>query len=99
MAFFIGQTYPQIILDVQIDVSGATEYRVLYKKPQSGQRGFWPAILDPTNNNRIVLDQGVFNFDEEGEWEIQAYFVINGNRGFGQIAKLDVVDPLNHAGS
>lgn len=95
MAYFIGQSFPDIIIEVGEDISAATSVHVLYRKPESLQQGKWDAIINPSDNTQIVLTPTIDSFDEVGIWQLQAYADFgSGVQTFGNIALFTITEPL-----
>jgi hypothetical protein len=63
--------YFKLILDTETDISSATVLRIYYKKPVSGDSGFWVGILEGTDTMYYLT--ATDNIDEKGNWILQAY--------------------------
>ena len=73
---YVGTTGTEILLNTGSDISGATVTEMLVKKP-SGATVTWTATIltgDPDLPDNVYLKYVVQagDWDEEGEWEIQA---------------------------
>ena len=86
MSIYKGQSLLQIVLDVGLDLSTATNQKVLYRKP-SGVKGEWNAVKSGTTLTYDIADG---DLNESGEWMIQAYFEQSGKKAFGELTKLKV---------
>jgi hypothetical protein len=83
---FKGQTLLQIQLDTGLDLSTATELKILYKKPD-GTVGEWVGVDSSTN---IVYDFEDGDIDLEGTWRLQSYALIGGRVAYGDYVYLTV---------
>ncbi len=90
---FKGQTSLVISLDTGLDMTGASESKILYKKP-NGVLGEWPATVTTTILSRQVQNNDI---DMAGTWSFQAYAVLSGKKYYGQIQQQVFMKPLNSA--
>lgn len=89
--YFVGQSYPKIVVDTNFDISTATELRILYKKP-SGKKGFWPGTLNGTDAIEYEFEDG--DIDQAGKWELQAFAVVDGKNAYGNVVAINVGTPI-----
>ena len=87
---YVGDT-PLIRADCVTDITTISGGQINYKKPTSGDTGYWIATVasDPnTGLGRYLEYQGQINdLDEDGDWRFQAYIVFSGGkRFFGETA-------------
>lgn len=88
---FKGQSYLDIYLDTKIDISGASEVRVLYEKPD-GTSGNWVAVVDDTTKVKYAVQPG--DIDQDGTWKFQAYALIAGRVALGNPFSRPFLTPL-----
>jgi hypothetical protein len=71
---FINQTYLQIILTAGVNVAGAKETKIKYRKP-SGTLGSLDADVDNAASGVLsyTLPSGTSVIDEKGEWRFWTY--------------------------
>jgi hypothetical protein len=81
MKIFKNQGYTTIELDTQISLAGATNPRILYKKP-NGISGEWVATVDGTT---LVYEADNDTFDQVGVWSFQTKITIDGRDAFGSV--------------
>ena len=83
-AIFINQGFLQITLDTGVDLTLASTTRILYKKP-SGEKGYFTATVVDTTKLRYQFTNDDLNLP--GQWSFQAYVVLAGLNGFGEIVR------------
>lgn len=87
---YVGDIGTLVILDVGTDVSTATAMSIKVKKP-SGITTVWDAELGPPTPTgeytkiMHVIESG--EWDEPGQWTIQAYIEIGDWKGHGDAVK------------
>lgn len=92
MSVFKTQTLLQIKLDTLLNVSAATDKKILYKKPDHTS-GSWDATLEGTT---VLVYQPVANdIDQDGVWKLQARVVLDGKVGYGEIVSQQFHIPLD----
>lgn len=64
------------------DLAAASTTKILYKKPDE-TKGEWSASVAGT---KLVYNLTNGEIDQIGTWEFQAYIVVGGLEGFGNIA-------------
>ena len=89
---FNGQSLLQLKIDTGIILTGATELKILYKKP-NGTTGEW--IVTTTEGTKLVYNIGDTDIDAAGTWELQAYVLTGGKKGYGEIIKQVFKQKLN----
>ena len=92
MDIFVGQTLLSIILDTEIDLTGASTLEILFKRPDE-TKGKWAGTQsDVTKIKYQIADASDLN--QEGDWEFQAHAVLSGNDGYGDIITQPVLDRI-----
>lgn len=81
-SIFKNQTLLTLKLETNLDISTASELKILYRKPD-GTRGSWPGTLDGTT--KISYDVSANDIDQAGNWQFQAYAKIGTLEGYGVI--------------
>jgi hypothetical protein len=85
--YYVADT-PLVRLDCVSNITGATDPRIYYKKPD-GTSGFWVATIenDPvTGFGRYVIYQipnGTV-LDQSGDWKFQSHMTVGVWTGFGE---------------
>ena len=88
---FLGDVGTLISIDVQQDISTATEVSIKFKKP-NGTTGSWPAYLEGLGAVQYITVQG--DLDQVGTWYLQAYVNMPTWRGHSSILSMTVRRPL-----
>lgn len=82
---FVGDVGTDIIIDLQEDISSATDYKIFYKKP-SGAVGSWIkdnlTIINSTMLRYTTLSDE--DLDESGEWIFNPWVVLSGGEWTGK---------------
>jgi hypothetical protein len=86
MTIYKNQSLVKITLETGQDLTGATNTKILYKKPDS-TKGEWAATIVGTTLEYLVQNG---NIDQDGNWELQSCIEIAGRKGYGQKVKLKV---------
>jgi hypothetical protein len=81
-----GQDY-RITLNTGVDLTIASETKVLYKKPGGGN-GEWVSSVVTVS---MYYDVTAADNDEDGVWQFQAYAEISGKIYFGSIVKQTIL--------
>lgn len=68
----IGDVGTAIVCNVDIDVSSATVLWIKYRKPQSGNTGYWTATHHASGKIKYITTRPT-DVDEAGEWWVQPY--------------------------
>jgi hypothetical protein len=93
MRHYVGEIGKTIILDCGVDVSAATSTKIKVKKPD-GTIVTWNAdvytISGVTNYLKYVTVSG--DFDQAGQYEVQAYVTIGGYTGYGLTSRFEVYE-------
>lgn len=84
---YTGQTLLTIKLETDLDVSLASEKKILYTKPD-GTKGSWTATIDGTT--AIKYDVLTNDISLSGIWKLQAYVVIAGKIGYGDVVDMTI---------
>ncbi|GAO43813.1 hypothetical protein [Flavihumibacter petaseus] len=87
---FLGTGYEDLQLDTGIDLSGANNPQVHYKKP-SGETGVWPATIE---GSTLFYNIASGDLNESGTWSLQAAAAIAGEPAKGKIVDMEVLVPL-----
>lgn len=77
MDYFVGQTYPDLIVETNIDISTASGFTLVVKKP-SGKRYVWTGVLEGTSSVRYTPIEG--DFDQPGNYELFARVIFPDER-------------------
>lgn len=91
MPIFLGDYGIKITLECGKNISAASTLSIKYRKPK-GDTGTWTGTLEGTTALYYTTVDG--DIDELGEWLIQAYVVLSGQKFHGDIVSLDVKSPL-----
>lgn len=84
---FIGDIGTAIIVNTKEDLTTATLIELKVKKP-SGTEVVWPGTIYELTKIRYIIQEGDFN--ESGEYQIQAYVVFPAWEGLGETSKFMV---------
>jgi hypothetical protein len=84
-----GQTLLIIELDTNYDLTGATNPKILYKKPDAAV-GFWPGTITGSVIS-YQLQEGTI--DQSGVWSFQAYFEKSGKKGYSEKVRIEFLQP------
>jgi hypothetical protein len=90
---YTNQSFTEIRLDTMNDLTGATDLKILFKKP-NGQEGHWVATA--TGTELIYLVQNG-DLDIPGLWKIQAYFQKQGKNAYGDFVRVTVLKSINNS--
>lgn len=71
-------------------LGSATTTRILYTKPD-GTDGYWTANVSGTS---LTYNVTAGDIDQAGTWQFQAYVVVGGRIGYGDIADHNFEYPL-----
>jgi hypothetical protein len=71
---YVGQSYFDIRLDTKMDLTGASDFKILYFK-KDGTEGAWNAQRDGTE---VVYEVQPGDIDQAGPMVLQAYAVKDG---------------------
>jgi hypothetical protein len=90
MSNYTGSGLPSIRLATDFDLSGAEVKRILYTKPNKAT-GYWTATADGTD---LVYNLSNTDIDVAGDWKVQAYVEVSGEKGYGNITRINFKTPL-----
>lgn len=90
MAIYKNQSLLTLRLNAGIDVSGASEAKILYRKP-TGVTGEWTATVSTTY---VVYDVQTADLDVAGKWSIQSKVTISGEVGYSDIVELQISERI-----
>lgn len=89
--YYVGDT-PLVKLDCVSNITGATNTRIYYKKPD-GTSSYWDANIlnDPdTGYGRYltyqITNSGIIELDQAGDWKFQSYMSVGVWTGYGETA-------------
>jgi len=85
--YYIGDVGTEIIVDVCADISAATTVSLIVEKPD-GTVVTWTGSVYETTKIRYLVQIG--DFDQSGEYTLQAYVEISGWRGRGNTVSFRV---------
>lgn len=83
---FVGDVGTLLRVDVGTDITGATTHQIKYTKPE-GDRGVWEAII---NGQYLEYTSQADDFDQAGDWTIQAYVVTSAGSWHGRSGRFTV---------
>ena len=89
---FVGSIGEQIILNVGLDISTATNQEIRYKRP-NGTVGRWDAELYD-GQSIVYVTKTEDDLNLPGTWELQSYVELPDWSGYGDIASVVVYDKL-----
>lgn len=75
----IHQSVRPITLETTFTLAGASVAQILYRKP-NGQTGAWNASI---SGNNLTYNISSTDVDIVGNWRLQAYVVIDGEKYYG----------------
>jgi len=87
---FKGQSLLEIRLDTKYSLSGASNFKILYVKPD-GTKGEWTGNVSGTE---IVYQVAANDIDMPGNWQVQAYFEKDGRKAYGTIRTIQFTENL-----
>ena len=89
-AIFVGQNKLRIQLTTNVDITGATELLIKYKKPD-GTTGSWTATSSDDTNGVIYYDLTDDELDQKGDWTIWAHVTFSDSREApGEVVKVNI---------
>jgi hypothetical protein len=92
-AIFKEQSLFVLKLETGINITGATEKKILYEKPD-GTKASWEATSVESNTIMCYqLNDG--DIDQPGNWKFQSYVVNGGKKGYGLIVTEYVEENLS----
>ena len=77
MAVHVGEIGKEIILNTTADISGATQLRIYYWKPDKGEQGYFTATQKTTTSIAYVTTDED-DLDKRGQWTLQAWKADSG---------------------
>lgn len=84
MDIYTAQGYLTLTLDTGIDLSTATETKIVSKSPSGSVIEFNASVVESTKLRYNFTDSDITEF---GNWQFQAKITIDGRTGLGQIVK------------
>ena len=79
--FFVNQTILRLRLNTRFNLTGATNPRILYIKPDGVTEGFFPATIQ--DGTFLVYNISNGDIDVSGKWTFQAYIETVEGTGYG----------------
>jgi hypothetical protein len=97
---YVGDFRTFIIVDTKVDLTGAINLALRVKKPDGTLVVWSPVIIHTVNFKKYLrYTVGATDFDQAGEYEIQAYAEVPQDgtfwEGHGETAKFVVYDRFN----
>jgi hypothetical protein len=89
--YYVGDVGTLIYVSTLNDLTTATTTDLLVQKPR-GAVVTWDADVDPTDDTRILYEVKVGDFDQAGEYKLQAYVVFPTGQWRGNTAKFTVLE-------
>jgi hypothetical protein len=86
-----GQAHVVISIDTGVSLGGASQTKILYKKP-NGTKGSWNATVTGTTMSYVPSNT---DLDQSGDWQLQAFAVIGGKNALGEVIEMIVNKSLN----
>lgn len=86
---FVGDKGTEIVLDTSEDITLATSVSIRVVKPDATVVS-WTGSIYSTTKVRYVSDLTTSDFDQQGEWVLQAYVVLPDWSGYGEKVELQV---------
>jgi len=91
MARYITDGYGSLSIETGIDLTGASNTKILYKTP-SGRKGEFSASVSGTELTYQLSDSDIA---VSGQWEFQTRVTIGGLTAYGEITKIRFKIPLD----
>ena len=85
---YVGDIGVKLILNVTATISSSSVRKIYYKKPVSGDTGYWSATEESSTS--ISYTTGSGDIDESGTWKLQAYVEKGTWKLYGTEADLTV---------
>lgn len=89
MKYYVGDVGTEILVDTGSDISSASTLELRVKKPD-GTTDTWTGTLDGTDSISYTTVSG--DFDQSGEWTLQAYVVLPSWTGRGESVAFTLYD-------
>jgi hypothetical protein len=90
--YYVGSIGTEILVDVCIDITSATVTDLLVEKPD-GTIATWGGTVYEITKIRHVVEAG--DFDQAGEYYVQAYVEMPGWSGYGTTTSFRVMAAFN----
>ena len=91
MQLFVDGYGIELLVDTGIDLTGADEVKILYKKPNN-QHGEWVGEVNDTTKIKYILAPG--DVDVHGIWYIQSYAKFSDSELYGEKVPVEVLEHL-----
>jgi hypothetical protein len=91
MSLFAKQKKLKIWADATIDLSAATNPKIIYIDP-TGRKGSWPGVIDGTN---VTYEIQAADNILVGVYNVQAFTEIGGQPVYGEIKQLNFLETLD----
>lgn len=89
---YIGEIGTEIIVDIGVDITGATPTKLKVKKPD-GTEVEWTATV--YNSNYLKYTSLIGDFNISGTYSLQASLTLSGWTGLGDVATFEIYDPFH----
>jgi hypothetical protein len=89
---YIGEIGTEIIVDIGVDITGATPTKLKVTKPD-GTEVVWTATVYNSNYLKYTTISGDFNL--AGTYILQAELTITAWSGLGDVATFEIYDPFH----
>ena len=89
---FKNQGYVTLSFETGLDLSAATNPKILFKRPDGTKGSFVAAI----SGSKLTYDMANADLNQApGMWQFQTYFQVNGRDGYGDIVPISVEENLS----
>ena len=86
-----NQTALRFVLNTKVDLTGALELKIYYKKPRDNIIGNWPGIF--TSSTKIYYDvENSSILDVSGLWLLRSYVRFDHGEVFGNIVQIYIFE-------
>lgn len=80
-----------LTLSTGIDLTGASNPKILYEKPD-GTKGSWTGTISGQSLSYILNNTDI---DQPGVWKFQTYIEVATKKGYGEVVEQVFEHPLN----
>jgi hypothetical protein len=87
---YTGSGLLTLTLDTGRDLTGASNPKILYQKPD-GTKGEWTATISGQSLTYAVINTDI---DQAGVWKLQTYIEVAAKKGYGEIVEQVFEKPL-----
>lgn len=75
MSYPFNGSLLSLSIDMNADISSATDFRIYYKKPYGGQSGYWAATR---NGQSLEVTLSTGQIDQAGLWKFEGNWLNGG---------------------